>query len=272
MRKGVELAAATVLSVSLLGCSPASSSEKERNSVVARYCSATMDVLQPPVLPDCTGGEIVQHRAYTVCYDEQYEQARWAMYPLTSDMATSVQVERMDNFKADPEVDTGSAHPDDYKKSGYDRGHLVPAADMQWSEEAMKQSFFMSNMSPQTPNLNRGDWKTLERNVRNWAVENGKLHVITGPIFDENPKTLGENGVAVPDKFFKVILDQECPRIKASGFIMANTPQRTGEQGSADNMVSIDAVESITGINFFSNLPQDLQKEVESAVNRALWY
>jgi endonuclease G len=252
------------LSLFLFGCSKKS---VKAPSIVETFCASSPLKLLPPSLPNCQNGEIVEHLAYTVCYDEEYEQANWVMYYLTADMVANKLVERTDDFRIDSEVDTESASPNDYKYSGFDRGHLVPAADMQWSSEAMSESFFMSNITPQTPNLNRGEWKILEEKVREWVTKNEGLYIIAGPIFDENPVTIGENEVAIPQNFFKVILDQTCPQIKAIGFIFANTTEREGSEGLTDNAVSVDIVENITGLNFFQNLPQNLQEEIEASVS-----
>ena len=109
--------------------------------------------------------QVVRHLGYTLCYDEKFEQAKWVAYRLTLAMCNSSDEERTDNFREDPAIKTGSAIPDDYKKTGYDRGHLCPAGDMGWSKQTMKESFLMSNMSPQLPKFNRGIWKNLETNV-----------------------------------------------------------------------------------------------------------
>ena len=101
-------------------------------------------------------------------------------------------------------VTTGSAHSSDYTKSGYDRGHLCPAADMDFNPVAMEESFFMSNISPQAPEFNRGIWKDLETEVRNWAKKEKKIYVVTGPVFRDNKGTIGEDKVTVPGYFFKI--------------------------------------------------------------------
>ena len=101
--------------------------------------------------------QIINHFAYTLSYNELFEQANWVAYELT-DIETISHFERTNKFIVDDLVKTGSASNDDYKKSGYDRGHLAPAGDMGWSEQAMKESFYYSNMSPQNPSFNRGIW------------------------------------------------------------------------------------------------------------------
>ena len=105
---------------------------------------------------------------------------------------------RKDNFRLDPVIKTGSAILADYKGSGYDRGHLPPAGDMAWSKEAMSESFFLTNMSPQVPALNRGMWRILEEQIRTWALKEQELYIITGTIIRPNYKTIGPNKVTVP--------------------------------------------------------------------------
>ena len=111
--------------------------------------------------------------------------------------------ERSDNFRKDPHVSTESATLSDYKGSGYDRGHIIPAADMKWSPDAMSASFFMSNMSPQDPSFNRGIWKKLEEQVGKWALENSEIYIVTGPVLTDGPyQTIGVNKVAVPKYYY----------------------------------------------------------------------
>lgn len=161
--------------------------------------------------------QIINHFAYSLSYNEEFEQADWVAYRLTDEMLSNPVCERDDSFKKDPLVVTGSASASDYKNSGYSKGHLAPAADMLLSETAMKESFYFSNMSPQKQDFNNGIWKKLEEQVREWARENEEVFVVTGPVLDkESYPTIGKNEVAVPEKFYKVILDYTEPEIKLS--------------------------------------------------------
>ena len=125
--------------------------------------------------------QIIYHTGFTLSYNEAHEQASWVAYELTSNELIK-KVNRSDNFKQDPKVETGSALLSDYVRSGYDRGHLAPAADMSWSQITMEESFYMSNISPQKPGFNRGIWKKLESYVRQWAYDNESIYVVTGGI------------------------------------------------------------------------------------------
>jgi len=213
--------------------------------------------------------QVIKHAAYTLCYDENFEQAKWVAYLLTSKMCSNKEEERTDNFREDPSVITGSAVPNDYKKSGYDRGHLCPAGDMGWSEAAMSESFFMSNMSPQQPKFNRGIWKTLEMQVREWAKKEEELYVITAGVLEKGLPAIGvKNKVAVPKYYYKIILDVFGSEKKAIAFVMPN-------EGSKESIffyaVSVDSVEHLTQINFFPALPDSLENNLESHLNVDLW-
>ena len=211
-------------------------------------------------------GLIIEHIGY-LSYDEFCEQAEWVAYELTTTEVAGI-VERTDNFQEDPLVITGSAEVADYKGSGYDRGHLAPAADMKWSIGAMSESFYLSNISPQKPGFNRGIWRQLEEGVRRWAVMYGSLQVVTGGILEGGLPTIGENEVIVPAHFYKVLLDCTPPEIKGIGFVVPNDSLG----GSfMDYAVSIDVVEHMTGLDFFPGLQDSLEYIVELGFRSSLW-
>jgi len=215
-----------------------------------------------------TGDTIIKHKAYHLLYNEEFEQANWVAYILTRAMVEKSDVERSDNFMSDPFVFSKSASPSDYVKTGFDRGHLVPAADMNWSEEAMRESFYMSNMSPQLPAFNRGIWKQLEEMVRQWAVENDSLYVVTGPYLEQIEMRIGENNVGVPKYYYKAILDISWQNgYKAAGYWLAN------EKGDATMLepISIDELEKLTGIDFFYGIENDAIEKIESRVKASEW-
>lgn len=179
------------------------------------------------------------------------------------------QIDRTDNFRADSTVSTGSASLADYKGSGYDRGHLAPAADMKFSDSAMRESFFMSNMSPQDPSFNRGIWKKLEAIVRQYAYDHQNIFIATGPVLNkESFPTIGPNQVSIPEYYYKVILDYREPEIKAIGFYI---PNEKGSSPIEAYAVPIDVIEGLTGINFFSQLPDDVEEILESDFDISLW-
>lgn len=189
-------------------------------------------------------GELVVHSYYTLSYNEEKEQANWVAYKLTSEMIQGSAV-RKNNFKEDPDVETGSAKLIDYKGSGYDRGHLCPAAAMKINTKAMSESFYMSNMSPQVPGFNRGKWKNLEAKVRKLTVKNDSLYVVTGPIFKDNKGEIGPDHVCIPGYYFKVIY---FPRQKKTlAYLM---PNRKIEKNIDAFIVPLDSIERFSHIQF----------------------
>lgn len=213
--------------------------------------------------------EIITHTAYTLGYVEKYEQPAWVAYKLTSKM-TSGTNKREDNFRPDPEVGTGSAIPEDYRGSGYDRGHLAPVADFKQSARWMDETFFMSNMSPQENAFNTGIWSDLESKVRTWARAYKKLYVVTGPFLRDGLPTIGRrNRVAVPEKYYKVLYDITEPEIKAIGFILKNEGSHQPLESFA---VSVDEVERQTGLDFYPLLPDALETRIEGSYDTKLWF
>ena len=222
--------------------------------------------LEIPLLEE--GDELIVHTGFSLVYDEEHEQAKWVAYELTRDEIYGVH-ERADNFRADPSIRTGSASLDDYRGSGYDRGHLIPAADLPWSQQAMSDSFYMSNMSPQAPAFNRGIWASLEAVVRNFAATEGAVHVVTGPVLTDGPfETIGDNEVSIPNYYYKVVLDYVEPELKAIGFILPNEGSRADVTEFA---VSVNEVEQVTGIDFFVQLPPHHEEKLESEFDISLW-
>jgi endonuclease G, mitochondrial len=213
-------------------------------------------------------GTIVNRAGYAFCYSEKHEQPLWVMYKLTKAEVINKVCKRRDNFRKDPLVPTGSALLEDYKGTGYDRGHLAPAADMAWSEQAMSESFYLSNMSPQKGSLNRGRWKDLETLVRNWAVANDEVYVITGPIIRPNHATIGPNKVTVPQWYYKIVLDVKSPGLKGIGFLM---PNRKAEKECSAYAVTIDKIEEITGLDFFERLDDSLETKLEGSFDLSQW-
>jgi endonuclease G len=204
----------------------------------------------------------VNHSHYFLGYDENHEQAAWVFYELTGDEALGG-YKRKNNFREDPFIHTGSASLRDYKGSGYDRGHLAPAADMAFSADAMSRSFYMSNMSPQHPSFNRGIWKKLEALVRAWAQDDGNIYIATGGILTPFLSKIGPNQVSIPEHYYKVILDWDGNEIRSIAFILPN--QKCSSPLSA-YQCSIDEVELRTGIDFFGGLPDSLETTFEEKI------
>jgi endonuclease G len=222
------------------------------------------------LLPVSTTGEVVRHTYYVVSYNEDHEQAEWVAHELSRERLDQPRVERLGSFLPDPDVRTESATPRDYSRSGFDKGHLCPAADMAFDQAAMEESFFMSNMSPQKPAFNAGIWRELEECARDWARRFGRLYVVTGPVFPTTGyEALGQIGfskVTVPGAYYKVLLAPEQHR--AIAFIM---PNEVSTRPVLDYACTIDRVEELTGIDFFPQLLTGLDEELEASLDRAAW-
>ena len=212
--------------------------------------------------------QIISHLGYTVSYNYDWKIPNWVAYELTKEEVEGV-VPRGNHFMPDPNVPSGkSATNDDYKNSGWDRGHMAPAADMKWSEQAMKESFYFSNICPQNNNLNAGVWKDLEEQVRELARQKGNIYVVCGPIVPKKPQTIGYNKVAVPDAFFKVLLQNDNGEWSAIAFMFAN---ESGRKPLSTYAMSVEEMQIISEIDFFPALPDSIEKIVESHVDFTKW-
>jgi endonuclease G len=202
-------------------------------------------------------GEIVSHVYYTLSYDENHEQAEWVHYYLDK-TRISGNVERTNNFRVDNKVKTGSATLADYKGFGYDRGHLAPAGDMKKDRISMSQSFLMSNIAPQNASFNRGGWKKLENLVRGW-INNNALYITTAGVLENDLKTIGFNRVSVPNRFYKIIYNPKDQQMIA--FLM---PNEKITLPLISYVVTVDMIETLTGIDFYSEMEDDLEEKLES--------
>lgn len=211
--------------------------------------------------------EIVNYEGMTLSFNKDLHIPNWVSWELTATEVAGA-FPRKDNFRSDDNV-AGSAEKWDYSYSGYDRGHMAPAGDMKWSEKAMDESFYMTNMCPQAKTLNTGAWKRLEEKCRQWAEIDSAIIIVCGPILtDPIEEFIGDSRVAVPQRFFKVILSPYVESPRGIGFIMPNGKVTGGMQASA---ASIDEVERITGLDFFSSLPDEIENEVESQCRFHYW-
>lgn len=211
--------------------------------------------------------EIIRYLAFTLSYNEEHEQANWVAYELTRE-ETYATCQRYSSFISDQRFQEGTADDKDYHSSGYDRGHLAPAGDMAWSETAMRESFFYSNISPQDPGFNRGIWKELEELVRQWAKDNQSVYIVAGPILKKGLPMVGHNKVSVPKYYYKVILDYREPDIKGIGFVI---PNKGTDEPLQKFALSIDTVEKLTGIDYFYLLPDEQEEIVESTLDLKKW-
>jgi len=222
-------------------------------------------------LPESTTGDVIHHKHYSLSYDEDHEQAEWVAYKLTEESLRLPNVKRAKRFNYDKKVSSRSAVHSDYTRSGYTRGHMAPAGDMAFSIKAMQESFYMSNMSPQVKECNGGIWRELEETTRDWAFDHDELYVVSGPVLEEGHiiTKIGKNRVSVPDLFYKIILDNKGPKKHAIAFLI---PNEKSTKPLKDYIVSIDEVEALVGIDFFSDfLPEDQESALERSTSRSGW-
>jgi endonuclease G, mitochondrial len=218
------------------------------------------------LLPASTTGHIYRHTYYSLSYSEANEQAEWVYYIVTSEMLKGKQP-RTDDYRPDSIITTVSAQLEDYRGSGYDRGHLCPAGDMKLNLKAMSESFYLSNMSPQDKDFNAGIWNDLENKVRIWTLAKGKLYIVTAGVLTSNLGKIGSDGVTVPKYFYKVLYDPKQEKMIA--FLL---PNADSNKPLSDFIVTVDYVESLTGIDFFPELPDSIESLLESQKDLNGWF
>lgn len=226
--------------------------------------------LELPARMKGTPERIIAHTGYTLSFNREHNAPNWVAWELTA-KETKGSHPRAEDFLPDPDVpEPHRVTTYDYKGSGYDRGHMVPAADMKWSARAMKECFYMSNMCPQNGSLNSGAWNSLENACRRWAQQEGSIYIVCGPVYQKKrPKKIGKNcKVSVPDGFFKAVLSTRKGHEKAIAFYYTN---RAGKQPMTKTAMSVDQAEELTGINFFVHLPDKLENRIEASYSLKQW-
>lgn len=213
--------------------------------------------------------ELIRHDGYVISYNSDNRIPNWVAYELTADEAHGDE-ERGDRmFSMDPKYKKKQAMREDYRDSGWTKGHMAPAADFRWDEEAMDETFYLTNVCPQNEFLNANDWEYLERQVRYWAGKFGKVWVVTGPVVGDNRYgTIGDNDVVVPDSFFKAVLACKDGKYRSIAFLMNNDSQR---YYLADCSMSVDELEEYTGLDFFPALDDSIEENVEAQYRPGDW-
>lgn len=214
-------------------------------------------------------GELLCRKGYLLAHSSEHKTPIWVIEHLTAEK-TDGSILRYNKFVPDPDLKEGEhAELADYKNSGYDRGHMAPAADMKWDQQAMIECFYLSNMIPQVgKGMNQGIWKDLEGYVRKWAIERDELYIFTGPIYESEIKTtIGINKVAVPTHLYKIAYDPN--RAEAIAFIMPN--DKLNSKNMPNYIVTIRDVENKTGLNFLSNFDKQVQDVIENKKAKELW-
>lgn len=231
--------------------------------------STTIEAGKGYELPANVDGQILLKRiGYTVSYNIQTKEPNWVAWYLSSDRVSGDADRNGVEFTEDEEVPEPRATTWDYYRSHFDRGHQCPAGDNKWNQDAMNQSFLLTNICPQNPKLNKYEWNRLESQCRDWAKEYGGVCIACGPIYAPNSKkTIGEHKVKVPTAFFKVVLCMTGTP-KAIGFIYQNTGDK---QDYRQCVRTVDEIEQLTGYDFFKSLDDKVEKRVEANANIDDW-
>jgi endonuclease G len=227
--------------------------------------------------------EIIEHSAMILGFDCKYDMAAWTFHMLTPDVSFG-QVTRSNDFRVDDKVSCGSSVEEDYfvrtentdgtfsfDGFGFDRGHLAPSADFRWSSNALSESYYYSNMTPQRPEFNRESWASLESLIRSIVdLEKKTFFILTGPILKDNLPTVERsvNKIRVPELHYKIVVDLSNETPRGMAFLM---PNKKCEDRLSAYVVSIDSVEALTGIDFFPNIDERVELLVESKSDFSAW-
>lgn len=218
-------------------------------------------------IPDNMTSQIKEYIGFTISFNKDNKTPNYVAWELLGEETTG-EHERTNKFWTDPEIE-GCPNTKDYTNSGYDRGHLCPAADQKWSEQAMADCFVMANICPQNHSLNAGAWNTLENKERQWAQRDSAIMIVAGPIYtNDDTQTIGQAKVRVPGAFFKVLM---APYLKEPRGIAFVYPNMTAPGNMQDYAMSIDELEKLTGLDFFPSLPDEVENKVESSFSFKEW-
>jgi len=228
---------------------------------------STGELFPTNLLPNSNTGALVYHDYFMLSYSERHEQAEWVAYQLKKNHLT-YDDRRRPYFIEDPLVKSKSADWRNYKRSGYDRGHLCPAGDRRFSEYAYNETFYTSNISPQRKDFNAGVWNRLEQQIRQWCKKYGDLYVITGGVLSSNLPTIGDEDVTVPNAFYKVVFRVKNEKINVLAFLF---PHEESQEPLEKFLVAIDALEAEAGLDFFHELNENKQHQIEAKVNSKDW-
>jgi endonuclease G, mitochondrial len=214
--------------------------------------------------------QLLQNIGYVSGYDEIRKNPAWVCYQIFKDEIEKGP-KRPSRFRVDSRTKSKVSH-DDYTHSGYDRGHMAPnyAIALRYGVEAQNQTFLMSNIVPQSPDLNQGPWRELEEAIGlHYANDYGEVWVITGPIYDSSVEVL-KSGVEIPDAFYKIVIDQLSDgQWRALAFIMPQTIDR--KANFPNYLESIDEIERVSGFDFMSEFDDGLEARLESQKSVRVW-
>lgn len=241
---------------------------KELYAQDAAHAATPVDNIEYVIFPETMTNEPVHYTGFTVYFNRDTHLPNVTVYELTATEAAGTHPRKNDFFQ-DENVE-GCPTLDDYKFSGFDRGHMVPAGDMKWDAQAMNDCFSLANMVPQNGALNSGAWNKLEQKVRNWAERDSAIVILTGPIIEPEDlqTTIGESGVVVPSSIYKIVLAPYASPMRAIAFVY---PNKKAKGGLKEHVTTVDAIEDATGMDFFSTLPDDIESQIETTSDLNLW-
>ena len=246
--------------------------DPSKSSIRGKEIEQSVSISYPSPSGEMEGGRwlLIEHEGFALLYDTKTLCPRWVAWELTAEETRGKVTRQNVDFKEDESVPKQYQVASwDYNGGGYGRGHMCPAGDMKWSQQAMQDCHNMTNICPQTAELNKTWWEHLERACRQWARQEGAVQIVCGPIFSDNPKHYGKNHrMAVPRAFYKVVLSQRKGREKAIGFYYTND---NAIQPMEDAVRSVDEIERLTGIDFFSSLPDEQEDRLEAMTDLRAW-
>lgn len=231
-------------------------------------CCCAQDVKGRMEMPEITKDDVIlDYTGFTVSYNCETLTPKWVAYELTKEEIDG-DVSRRSGYSMDLDFHGRQAMREDYSNSSWDKGHMAPAADMKWSERAMKESFYLTNVCPQNHSLNGKSWHALEKRVRSWAQQYGRVYTVCGPVYGENKYgKIGKNGVQIPDAFFKAVLVPYEESYAGVAFLMENDEI---SHPISQSYMTIDDLELIIGIDLFVNLAFEADK-TEHQVICSIW-
>lgn len=240
--------------------------------VLASKAQISPSALELPAYSPQKNERIVWHKRYTVSFNKKYRIPNWVAWELAYEQTLGTESRDGKIFVPDTNVSDSPNHSD-YTNSGYSRGHMCPAADNKWDNQAYNESFYMTNVCPQKQDLNNGKWKALEERCQNtWAKDYGKIYIVCGPIIPRTSKKyIGDTNILIPDKFFKAILREVNINgtiyYEAIGYILTQENQLYMNKC----FYTINEIEALTGLDLFHNLDDRIEEKVEEVIHENKW-
>ena len=213
---------------------------------------------------------LLHYSAFTVSYNPSTRQPDWVSYTLTAEEveATKHTPKIPRNFMPDPNLNLPQATNEDYRGSGWVRGHMARRQDMKWSEQAVRECDYFTNICPQNAEMNNGIWHQIENLARKLAIKYDSVQIVCGPIFTSTQtRSFGINNIPVPDKFFKAFLVSDVTGYHTVAFLCSNSADPISVAMAA---CCVDDVETASGIDLFRFLDDRIENALESRMDSVL--